>query len=409
MLIFAGLCAVMAALISCELPTKDDPGTPKLMDPAVVAAQIGIIESLAGKKAVTYGWADMANNKAGLSYAASVLVIDDASYPDPIEKREAFTNAANDGNKFIIVNGDVDLSDGKISDDDKSYFDRFNPDGSRTNEDITYAIGSKTVIFGINNARLMFGGMRINGKNNIIIRNVTFYDAHGSTEKNTSIDSDSKASIDALSVEGNSNGIWVDHCTFTDGTCDDMIRNYNHDGAFDIKQGKNITVSYCEFTNHDKVMLIAPNDNYTTPEDRQITLHHNYFHHTTQRMPRSRGCEMHIYNNYYNNIGVPGNSGYSLGPGIGSQFIVENNNFGSHQSSIVKYYDSSAEGASTFSKFYHSGNHGFNTNNIGSHLSSTKPWVIPYKYTLESASGLSSSVPQKAGSGKSVSSNGSLL
>jgi pectate lyase len=401
---FAAIFCVVVMFSSCQ--STKGAGT------YAADSQEGIVAALAGQQVVTNGWADMANDGSGLSYpdVSSILLIDDAAYPDPVAKRKAFTNAASAGKNFIILSGDIDLSDGKISDEDKSYFDEFyEVNGKRMHEDILYQIGSNTVIFGVNNARLMFGGMQIKSQRNIIIRNITFYDAHGSTEVDTNIDPDSKAGIDALGIEGGSNGIWVDHCTFTDGECSDMIRNFNHDGAFDIKQGKNITVSYCEFTNHDKVMLIAPNDSYTVAKDRQITLHHNYYHVTTQRMPRSRGTEMHIYNNYYNEIGVPGNNGYSLGPGIGSQFIVENNYFGSHRSSIVKYYDSSAEGASTFSRFYHSGNVPELTSGIGSHLSAEKPWEIPYAYEMEAAEGLNSSVPEKAGSGKIVSGDGSLL
>jgi pectate lyase len=402
---FCALAFLVLTGISCNSTNAAS------IDSFAADSQTGIIASFAGQPLTTYGWADMANNGSGMIYqnAESLLIIDDAAYPDPIEKRKAFTNAASAGKSFIILSGDIDLSDGKISDEDKSYFDEFyEATGKRMHEDILYQIGSNTTIFGIDNARIMFGGMQIKDKSNIIIRNITFYDAHGSTEVDTEKDPDSKAGIDALGIEGSSSNIWVDHCTFTDGKCNDMIRNYNHDGAFDIKQGKNITVSYCEFTNHDKVMLIAPNDRYTAAKDRQITLHHNYYHVTTQRMPRSRGCEMHIYNNYYNEIGVPGNNGYSLGPGIGSQFIVENNNFGSHRSSIVKYYDSSAEGSATFSRFYHSGNTPELTAGIGNHLIDTKPWEIPYQYELEAAAGLNISVPENAGSGRIVNADGSL-
>jgi pectate lyase len=248
----------------------------------------------------------------------------------------------------------------------------------------------------------------------VIIRNVTFYDAHGSTEEDTRFSPNSKASIDALVIRGSSDGVWVDHCTFTDGVCEDLIRNYNHDGALDIPKGKNITVSWCEFTNHDKVMLVASSDSAdnAVPEDRQITLHHNYFHdQVTQRMPRARGTQMHVYNNYYNNIGVTGNSGYSLGPGYGSQFIVENNYFGSHLAAIVRYFDKSQESNGTFSRFYHNGNipalnasncsfDGIeNVRDFAKHETTVKPWVIPYSYTLDPAEGLITSVPSGAGSG----------
>jgi len=355
-----------------------------------------IFNNLKGKKPTTNGWAD----KYGVSYASpsSVTEISSATYPDAKKRRVAFTDLVKgDSAKFIVVSGDIDLSDGKISDSDKSYFDKFNSDGKRTNGDIVYQIGSNTTIIGINNARLKFGGFQIKGKTNVIIRNVTFYDAHGSTEVNTSKDSSSKASIDALEISNGSNGVWVDHCKFTDGTCNDMVRNYHHDGAFDIKKGVNITVSWCEFTNHDKVMLVGSGDTgeYLTATDRQVTMHHNYFHKTTQRTPRTRGTQMHLYNNYWNDIGVSDNTGYCMGPGVAAQFIVENNYFGSFVSSstkVVDYYDTSANPAIVYS----SGNN--KTVARSSYDKGTsKPWTPSYSYSLEANSGLTSSIPKGAG------------
>jgi len=392
------------------------------------------IDVVPNTSVTTYGWADMANSGSGMSYPNTTNIIyigDDGykvgsgsltAYSSSVTKRSAFTNAIASGsvtnNKagttaaIIVLSGTIDLSDGKISDSDHSYYNAFDDTThARLHDDtaVTFQMGSNKTIIGVNNAKIAFGGIKISGKENIIIRNVTFWDAHGSTEYDTSAEgtytdgsktkkySDSKASIDALGVESVTN-LWVDHCKFTDGSCIDLSRNFNHDGAFDIKNGKCVTVSYCEFTNHDKIMLIAPGDSYTTPEERQITLHHNYFYGATQRMPRSRGCQMHIYNNYWNDIGNSDNVGYSLGPGIGSQYIVENNYFGNFadNSSIVEYFDSSADSASTLSKFYQSGNNITITaanvrwdsstepnGNFARHNTSTKPWTISYTYTTK--------------------------
>ena len=363
-----------------------------------------IFSLLKGQKAVTYGWADMANNGAGLSHAnpASLILIDDANYPIALNKRAALTTALNSDNaKFIILSGDVDLSDGKINDNDKSWFDQFSPTPpyNRINSDITYNIGSNTTLIGINNARLMFGGLQIRGKSNVIIRNITFWDAHGSTSQNTLHVSDSKAGIDALVVQGASSGVWVDHCKFTDGTCDDMVRNYNHDGAFDISQGKNITVSWTEFTNHDKVMLVAGSDSAANAvaEERQITLHHNYFHATTQRMPRTRGTQMHVYNNYYDNIGVPSNNGSFMGPGWGAQFIVENNYFGSKLGGkTIEWFDT--EPLLYPVKFYYAGNNIADTNTAWwGRASNPKPWLPEYIYAPDHNSVLPATIPGYAG------------
>jgi len=360
-----------------------------------------IFTSLKGKKITTNGWADQANSGAGLSYAnpASLTLIDDASYPNPLNKRKAFTDAVNSDNaKFIIVSGDIDLGDGVISDADKSYFDAFDPTTHRRiHGDIRFDIRSNTTIIGINSARFMFGGLNVNNRSNVIIRNVTFYDAHGSTEEDTAFNADSKASIDALTVQGDSNGVWIDHCKFTDGACNDMIRNFNHDGAFDIPKGKNITVSWCEFTNHDKVMLVAGSDSAANAVaiDRQITLHHNYFHGTTQRMPRTRGTQMHIYNNCYIDIGIAGNTGSFMGPGWGAEFIVENNYFGPKSGKTIEWFDTNA----TYPvKFYYNDNNIANSNTSWwGRASDPKPWTPAYSYSPDPNSGLPSSVPNSAG------------
>lgn len=371
-------------------------------------------------KIITNGFADSGK----LSYADDTkkILIDDASFPDPAAKRKAFTSAvSNTRPSFIVVSGDIDLSDGKVSDKDHSYFDAFDKTtGRRLHEDIKFTVSSNKTIIGTNNARIMFGGLSIvPGSKNIIIRNITFYDAHGSTEYDTSMEKykNSKASVDALVIEYKEGSpvtqdVWIDHCTFTDGKCRDLQRNYNHDGQFDIKAGKNITVSFCEFTNHDKVMLVAPGDKYTNAEDRQITLHHNYYHGVTQRNPRSRGCQFHIYNNVYENIGIPENSGYIFGPGIGSLYIIQNNYIGKTQGDVLKYFDKSEKTDSTFSKIYQEGNSktiteantGFDkvekTRALKLHLSDKPVFEIPYAYSLENAGSIKDSVIAKAGSNK---------
>ena len=435
---------------SCTVTIKAVPGT---SDADLIVTP--------GAKVTTYGWADLANNGAGMSYpdTTNIIYIDDdgykvgsgslTSYTSSMTKRKVFTNAiasgsvtsdsVNEEEAIIILSGTVDLSDGKVKDNDHSYFEEFDSSThKRKHEDIVYEIGSNKAIIGVNSARVAFGGLMIYAnkceRSNIIIQNIDFWDAHGSTEKDTNStgNSKSKASADSLVLESNpshtttdSNGhitynfvpknIWIDHCKFSDGECKDLERNFNHDGSLDMKAGKFVTVSYCEFTNHDKVTLLAPNDDYVDPEERQITFHHNYYHGAIQRMPRSRGCEVHLYNNYYNDIGISGNGGFSLGPGIGSQYIVENNYFGKHQNKILKYFDTSTDGssASTFSKLYQNGNNvtlssgnmatdGDTASSVTDHLVSSAPWTISYEYKSEMSanSALPALIPAKAGADK---------
>ena len=407
------------------------------------------IDVVPGVSVTTNGWADKANGGDGMSYpnTTNIIYINDSKYATTKAKRTAFTNAIASGSvsssgltstaAIIVLDGVVDLSDGNVSDDDHSYFDEFNSSTSkREHDDFVYDIGSNKTIIGVNGARIAFGGLRVTPSasftaENIIIRNIEFWDAHGSTEYDTTAYSSSKASADNLVIEASgdpTNGsytyvaqnIWIDHCSFSDGKCEDLTRNYNHDGSLDAKAAKYMTVSYCEFTNHDKVTLLAPNETCTDEEQRQITFHHNYYHGAIQRMPRTRACQVHIYNNYYNNIGNDGNAGYSLGPGINAQFIVENNYFGTHASYIVKYFDSSTS-TSTLSKIYASGNSPTlsdtctiidssveNTSVTGSssstawtaHSVSTAPWTIGYTYKLAAANILPTLIPDAAGPDK---------
>lgn len=432
---------------------------------AAAAVETYDINVMPGASVTTYGWADVGN----MAYpnTKNIIYIGDdgykvgsgslTAYTASQTKRLTFTNAIASGSvssatvnttsAIIILSGTVDLSDGKISDTDHSYYDSFDSSTHKRNYgDITYEIGSNKTILGVNSAKVAFGGLKIYAnkcsRENIIIRNIIFWDAHGSTEYDTSVSgtytenkktykySESKASADSLVLECNGStkdsstefitynyvptNIWIDHCVFTDGKCSDLERNYNHDGSLDMKAGKNVTVSYCEFTNHDKVTLLAPSDSYVDPEQRQITFHHNYYHGAIQRMPRSRGCQLHIYNNYYNLIGTSGNGGYALGPGIGSQYIVEGNYFGSFKNTIVQYADSSeSASASTLSKFYQKDNSKTLTSSDikfdsaekyvkdwSAHETSTAPWTIAYSYSADSYSDLPSLIPSSAGTDK---------
>lgn len=101
-------------------------------------------------------------------------MIDDATYPKPLAKRKAFTNAIASGKvknsslsdraAIIILSGTVDLSDGKVTDDDHSYFDEFDSSThKKLHGDICYEIGANKAIIGVNDARIAFGGLTING------------------------------------------------------------------------------------------------------------------------------------------------------------------------------------------------------------------------------------------------------
>lgn len=95
---------------------------------------------------------------------------------------------------------------------------------------------------------------------------------------------------DAVQITNGAHDIWVHHCDFV---------NWG-DGLIDITRGAtNITVSWCRFWSHNKVMLIGADPADIMDEAIRVTLHHNFFYETVQRHPRLRFGKVDVYNNYY--------------------------------------------------------------------------------------------------------------
>ncbi|MED6218665.1 hypothetical protein PIB30_028628 [Stylosanthes scabra] len=95
---------------------------------------------------------------------------------------------------------------------------------------------------------------------------------------------------DGISIFSSSN-IWVDHCFFA--RC--------ADGLIDIIHASTaITISNNYFTQHDKVMLLGHNDQYTADKIMRVTIAFNRFASgLTERMPRVRFGYAHVVNNRY--------------------------------------------------------------------------------------------------------------
>jgi len=185
-------------------------------------------------------------------------------------------------------------------------------------------VGSNKTLYGINNATIRHGGIVLSDVHNIIVRNIEFQDCI-----------DPGGGYDCIHIDRNSTHIWVDYCTLSD----DGSLTADHDGLIDITRGSSdITISYCEFHNHNKVMLIGASDN--TPSDigaLRVTVHHCFFNGTYQRHPRVRYGMVHLYNNYYRNI-----TAYAIGRGVGSQIYSEQNYFDNvHE--VIRAHDTASE------------------------------------------------------------------
>ncbi|MBN2519190.1 MAG: hypothetical protein JXB17_01690 [Bacteroidales bacterium] len=162
------------------------------------------------------------------------------------------------------------------------------------------------------------GGIIING-DNVIIRNINF----GNSYIQGCWDGKGDPGTDFITVK--SKNVWIDHCDFF----------YGYDGLLDVSTGGDfVTISWCKFSKHNKVMLIGSSDKFTSDRGHlRVTIHHCWFdgyssftdtvsnetYHLNQRMPRVRYGDVHVFNNYYEGI-----TGYCIAARIESDVVVEN-------------------------------------------------------------------------------------
>jgi pectate lyase len=203
---------------------------------------------------------------------------------------------------------------------------------------IKLKVSGNTTIVGIGGHAVIKGlNLHVDKVDNVIIRNLTFVDAADCFPQWDPTDGALGAwnsLYDNVSVTGSTH-VWVDHNTFTDGRNQDagLPRYFGeefqvHDGELDITNAANfLTVSWNRFVDHDKTMLIGSSNTSTAdPGKLNVTVHHNLFSNTLQRLPRVRFGQVHVYDNYYQ---VPDGDTfiYALGVGVQSKIFAESNVF----------------------------------------------------------------------------------
>jgi pectate lyase len=207
---------------------------------------------------------------------------------------------------------------------------------------IVLKVGSNTSILGVGSNALLHG---VNlyipaGVTNVVVRNVAFTDAYDyfpAWDPTDGSEGNWNSAYDNITIKGAS-FIWIDHCDFSDGTrTDDQTTTYygrqyqHHDGLVDITDAADlVTVSYNNFHDHDKGMLIGSSDSKTGDATKlRTTIHHNRYANIIQRQPRVRFGQVHVFNNVY--TGSQGNGvyafSYALGIGISSKIYSESNAF----------------------------------------------------------------------------------
>jgi pectate lyase len=196
-------------------------------------------------------------------------------------------------------------------------------------------VGANTTIVGLGGAKVTGINLILNKVDNVIIRNVRFedaYDCFPSWDPTDGATGNWNSLYDTVSLTAATH-IWVDHSNFSDGNDVDSLepvylgRPYQrHDGLLDITKASDlVTVSYDNFFDHDKTMLIGSTNTVGADVGKlRVTLHHNRFANVGQRAPRVRFGQVDVYNNYFYATDEDTYT-YSWGVGVFSSVYAENN------------------------------------------------------------------------------------
>jgi len=199
--------------------------------------------------------------------------------PVTVTTASSFKSAAvNDNPAVIIVEGKLNVGD--------------------------VSIGSNKTIIGADASSGLYGGaVQVRGTNDIF--------------QNLIIGPSGK---DAMELSGAKN-VFIHKCEFVDGA----------DGSLDIvRESDYVTVSWCKFyyvnqTSHRNTLMIGNSDSRTSDRGKlHVTIHHTWFSDKcNSRQPRVRYGHVHLYNNYYSNVG----NLYCIGIGVYCNIRLENTYF----------------------------------------------------------------------------------
>ena len=356
-----------------------------------------------------------------------------------VKDKKSLVKYAKMGNYVIYLDGFIDLSEGKIPQNDQngeldkfvneisggefsSYLQfikayaascRADKDGSQDpkmaelrknlanswKKLIVLPVASNTTIIGLGkNSGIKGGEILLKNVQNIAIRNIKLEDAFDpfpDIQKNDGFN----AQYDALSIDTSKN-IWIDHCHLKDtinlnhaqlaGT--ETTKWQTYDGLCDIKgESTAITISNNIFENHDKTMLIGARDLEGSNERREVTIANNIFKNCAQRLPMARNAKVHIYNNFYDSKDGFYDQKYAIGVRFGSLIYAQNNYF----TNGVKISYKCNKGT-----IFESGDIDLSKEGSVCEKLTKPPFESPYKFELIKASNVQYEAKKNAGTGK---------
>jgi pectate lyase len=264
------------------------------------------------------------SGKIDLSVGADNQPLGCTDYQDPAFRLDAFLAAYDPGVWGTAAKPSGPLEDARAR------------SAKKQGDTIKVNVGSNTTIVGVNGGRLTHGSLALTGVSNVIVRNLEVTDAADCFPAWDPTDGSAgnwNSLYDLISLSGATN-VWIDHNTLSDGDNHDedqplyLGRPYQvHDGASDIIKGSDlVTVSYNDYYDHDKTMLIGSTDTPGVDVGKlRVTVHHNRFGNVLQRAPRVRFGQVDVYNNLY--TATDDLYQYSIGVGVESSVYAKNNYF----------------------------------------------------------------------------------
>ncbi|KAF9266478.1 polysaccharide lyase family 1 protein [Marasmius fiardii PR-910] len=271
-------------------------------------------------------------------------------------------------------------------------------------------VGNNTSIIGVGTSGVINGGgIEINAKSNVIVRNLVFVKVQGN---------------DGITIQHGAHNIWIDHNEFYS----DLDHGFDYyDGQVDITHASDyVTVSYNYFHDHYKSSLVGgdPGGRSEDTGKYHLTYHHNYWRNVHTRTPGAvillsiifisegpvndklqtamRFGHVHVYNNFMENVVSQGIHSRSF-----NQVLIEGNVFVNSTEPVSTYGfvipDDSPDNPSGdfepdgFANFGAANDFGGGKNNVTATGNFTS---VPYSYSLTPLANVKSVVLDNAGVGK---------